>query len=98
MSDVSHRKAPATTALVPEAHVRMGATTSLSPVARFKLNAWGVVTRLTDAVKLAVSAQPFAKLASKPKPVQHQRQRISDSKIAAILAAHGKYWNPGKAQ
>jgi len=89
-----------TTSLVPVAHVRMGPTTALVPVARTVLNAWGVVTRFTDAVKLTVSALPVAKLASIAKPVKQakpaQRQRISDSKIAAILAAHGRHWNPAK--
>lgn len=77
------------------------ATTAHEPVARVKVNAWGVVTRFTDAVKAAASALSVAKLASIAKPVKQakgrQRQRISDSKIAAILAPHGKHWNPAKA-
>jgi hypothetical protein len=76
-----------TTSLVPVAHVRTGATTALVPVARVMVNAWGVVTRFADA--------------SIAKPVKQakgrQRQRISDSKIAAILAPYGKHWNPAKA-
>lgn len=89
-----------TTALVPVAHVRMGPTTALAPAARVVINAWGVVARFADTVKLAVSALPVAKLASIAKPVKQAkgRQRISDSKIAAILAAHGKHWNPAKAE
>lgn len=94
-------RSPLTTALVPVAHVRMGPSTALVPVARIVVNAWGVVARLADTVKLTVSALPVAKLASIAKPVKLakpvQRQRISDSKIAAILAAHGKHWNPAKA-
>jgi hypothetical protein len=90
-----------TTSLVPVAHVHTGATTALVPVARVMVNAWGVVTRFADAVKTAASALPVAKLASIAKPVKQakgrQRQRISDSKIAAILATHGKHWNPAKA-
>ena len=90
-----------TTSFVPEAHVRMGPSTALLPVARIVVNAWGVVARFADTVKLTVSAIPMAKLASIAKPVKQakgrQRQRISDSKIAAILAPHGKHWNPAKA-
>jgi hypothetical protein len=90
-----------TTALVPVAHVRMGPTTALAPAARVVVNAWGVVARFADAVKLTVSAIPVAKLASIAKPVKQakpvHRQRISDSKIAAILAPYGKHWNPAKA-
>lgn len=85
-----------TTSLVPEAHVRMGATTALAPVARVMVNAWGVVTRFADAVKLTVSALPVARVASIAKPAQSQR--ISDSKIASILSAYGKHWNPPSAR
>jgi len=90
-----------TTALVPVAHVRMGPTTALVPIARIMVNAWGVARRFADAVKLTVSALPVEKLVSIATPVKQaegrQRQRISDSKVAAILAAHGKHWNPAKA-
>ena len=81
-----------TTSLPTDAHVRMGPSTALVPVARIVVNAWGVVARFADAVKLTVSALAVAKQA---KPVH--RQRISDSKIATILAPYGKHWNPAKA-
>lgn len=57
-----------------------------------------MVARFADTVKSAVSALPVAKLASIAKPVKQAkgRQRISDSKIAAILAPYGKHWNPAK--
>lgn len=101
MSGVTKTHFRLTTLLATDAHVRMGPSTALVPVARIVVNAWGVVARLADTVKLTVSALPVAKLASIAKPVKPtkpvQRQRISDSKIAAILAAHGKHWNPAKA-
>jgi hypothetical protein len=87
MSYVTHWKAPATTALVPEAHVRMGPTAH-EPVARFKLNAWGVVTRITDAVKAAASALPVAKLASIAKPVKQAKpvKPVQRGSFAALIA------------
>lgn len=69
--DVIIVPAIATTALVPEAHVRMGPTAH-EPVARVKVNAWGAVTRFTDTdndeVKAAVSALPVVQLVTPATP------------------------------
>jgi len=84
--DVIIAPAIATTALVPEAHVRMGPTAH-EPDARVKINAWGAVT---DTVKAAASALPVAQLvkpaAAQPaKPVK-QAKPVQRGSFAALIA------------
>lgn len=70
MSDVTKTEFRLTTSFPIDAHVRMGPTTALEPVARFEQNAWGVVTRFTDTdeVKAAVSALPVVQLVTPATP------------------------------
>lgn len=77
--DVIIAPAIATTALVPEAHVRMGPTAH-EPVARVKLNAWGVVT---DAVKAAASALPVVQLV-KPAAAQPAKPAAPAKRIEIV--------------
>lgn len=77
--DVIIAPAIATTALVPEAHVRMGPTAH-EPIARVKLNAWGVVT---DTVKAAASALPVVQLV-KPAAAQPAKPAAPAKRIEIV--------------
>jgi hypothetical protein len=77
--DVIIAPAIATTALVPEAHVRMGPTAH-EPIARVKINAWGAVT---DTVKAAASALPVAQLV-KPAAAQPAKPAAPAKRIQIV--------------
>lgn len=92
MSDVTKTEFRLTTSFPIDAHVRMGPTTALEPVARFEQNAWGVVTRFTDTdeVKAAASALPVVQLVkpATPAPAKlvKQAKPVQRGSFAALIA------------